>query len=329
MQGISKGENVKIATFVYKKILDSRNIRRNFWNFIRVILIKVLNDPSCTLPIHGRLLKLPLSHALPAYLKDHKHYDRLPSRISEFLHQTQGNVRCIDVGANIGDSVGAFYKNDKDTFLAIEPNPGFYEYLVANWGWNKNVNPISVICSSKSTSETFTIQEKSGTASILQTKNGTKMARLPLDSIVDDFPEFKNANIIKIDTDGHDFEVIAGAQMLISGNQPAVLFECYAFANDNYVEDCLKALIFFLNSGYNFFLLYDNFGNLMGKYPLSDLSAIRSLLFYQLTSPFHYFDILVMKDADISGFFRTEVDYFVEEMPDKSLQLTAMAAAEI
>ncbi len=67
----------------------------------------------------------------------------------------------------------------------------------------------------------------------------------------------------------------------------------------------------------------------MGKYPLSDLSAIRSLLFYQLTSPFHYFDILVMKDADISRFFRTEVDYFVEDIADKSLQLAAMAAVEI
>lgn len=320
---------MEIATFVYKKVLNSRGTRRRIWQASRLILTKFLHDPTCLLPIHGRLLKLPLSHALPAYLMANEHYDRLPGRISEYLHQTQGNVRCIDVGANIGDSIAAFYKNDKDTFLAIEPNPSSYKYLVANWSWNKNVKTINIICSSENTSESFAILEKNGTASILQAKNGATRTRQQLDTIVNDFPEYNNSNILKIDTDGHDFEVIEGAEKLISGNQPAVLFECDAFANDNYIEDCLKVLKLFISSGYNFFLLYDNFGYLMGKYPLSDLSAIRSLLFFQLTSPFYYFDILVMQDVDISCFYRTEVDYFVDKMPNKSLQRTAKVAAEL
>ena len=134
---------------------------------------------------------------------------------------------------------------------------------------------------------------------------------------------------IKNDTDGHDFEVIAGAAKLISSNLPVVLFECDAFANTNYVEDCLNTLRFFKHNGYNHFLLYDNFGSLMGKYSLSDLSAFQNLLYYQLTSCFYYFDILVMKDDDISLFFKTEIDFFTEKMPNKSLRRTAKAAAEL
>ena len=82
--------------------------------------------------------------------------------------------------------------------------------------------------------------------------------------------------------------------------------------------------------GHKGFLVYDNFGNLMGRYSLSDLSPFQNLLFCQLTGGNLYcFDILVMKDEDVCEFFKTEVDYFVDKMSNKSLQRTAIAAAEL
>jgi hypothetical protein len=110
---------------------------------------------------------------------------------------------------------------------------------------------------------------------------------------------------------------------LISRNHPIVLFECDVFDNINYVEDCLSTLRIFERSGYRYFLLYDNFGSLMGRYSFSNLSPFRSLLYYQLTSSFHYFDILVMKDEDISHFYQAEIDYFTNSMPEKSPERTA------
>ena len=82
--------------------------------------------------------------------------------------------------------------------------------------------------------------------------------------------------------------------------------------------------------GYKEFLVYDNLGNLMARYSLSDLSPFQNLLFCQLTGGnLYYFDILVMKDEDVCEFFKTEVDYFVDKMSNKSLQRTAIAAAEL
>ena len=102
--------------------------------------------------------------------------------------------------------------------------------------------------------------------------------------------------------------------------------------------------------GYKGFLVYDNLGNLMGRYSLCGLSPFQNLLFCQLTGGnLYYFDILVMKDEDVCEFFtvfvvmiqrghcdpastfdpKTEVDYFVDKMSNKSLQRTAIAAAEL
>ena len=185
------------------------------------------------------------------------------------------------------------------------------------------------ICSSGIDKGTFEIQEKNGTASILQTDNGIKMSKRPLDEILNDHPFAMNANVLKIDTDGQDFEVIEGSKSLLSRSLPAVLFKCYAFENTNYSEDCLIALKLFKKSGYNDFLLYNNFGNLMGRYSLSDLSPFRNLLYYQLTSNFYYFDILVMKNEDLFQFYKAEINYFADKMRNTSLQRTAIAAVEL
>jgi hypothetical protein len=131
----------------------------------------------------------------------------------------------------------------------------------------------------------------------------------------------QNPNVIKIDTDGHDFEVIKGAKRTIAEKLPAVLFECDVFENTNFVEDCLDTLHFFKECGYNYFIVYDNFGALIGRFPLSNLSSFKNLLFYKLiSSTFYYFDILVMIDDDLNEFYRMEIDYFIKSIKNEALR---------
>ncbi len=319
------------ATFVYKGYLSSSGIRQRIWALGRKLLIKYCNDPICTLAIHGRELRVPLSHSLPIYLHSFPVYDRLPQRLSIYIHRMQGYLNCIDVGANIGDTIAAFYTNDADLFLAIEPNPTFNMLLTTNWAWNDNVTVISDLCSSTSEEGTFTIQEYGGTASIHPITTGINLRRRRLDDIVADFPTAGSANVLKIDTDGHDFAVIAGAAGLLARNHPTLLFECNfidgsAYLED-YVTDCLCGLDLLKQIGYDSFLLYDNLGYLMGRYSLADLSPFRALLFYQLTSKFYYFDILIMTDEEIMTFYQTEIDFFVGKISNHTLQKAVLAAA--
>lgn len=320
---------MKIASFVYNRLLNSRNrISKRAWKLIRIVLIKYFNDPSCTVKIHGRHLKIPLSHTKALYLKRFAFHDRLLGRLSDYIHQKDGYLKCIDVGANIGDTVSACYRHSTDTFLAIEPNPHFNQFLHDNFGACSNVTILDVICSSSSKKTKYRIEEKRGTASVINDKSGTLMQVKSVDDIVEENPDFSDVNLLKIDTDGHDFAVISGAKEIIATKLPTMLFECEPFGSETYVEDCLETLTLLKNSGYDSFLVYSNSGYLIGKHSLNELQYFKQLLIYQLTSKSLYFDILLMKEEEIQKFTQLEYSYFIDQMPEKTLQQTARTAAE-
>ncbi|WP_428390130.1 FkbM family methyltransferase [Mucisphaera sp.] len=291
-------------------------------------MVRCLGDPACILSVHGKELSMPMSHQLPQYIAWAPNYDRLPGRVSHYLHQYRDYIRCIDVGANIGDTIAALMKSDRDTFLAIEPNPIFAKYLAMNWQSNPNVIISNSMCSAISRQSKVDINTQGGTAQIYLSNDGRPARSQTLDDMINRVPYNEQIHLVKIDTDGFDFEVIYGAEKLLEEHKPVVLFECDACGNENYVDDCLRALVIFNKYGYNQCLVYDNTGYLMGKYSLSDLCCFRNLLFYQLTSKFRYYDILVMQDDDIAPFYKDELRYFTQTMADASLSDTAIAAVE-
>lgn len=321
---------MKLPTIIYTRFLNSSGLVHHFWSTVRKLTIRLFKDPYCLLTIHGRTLQIPLSHSLPIYLQHHPYYDSLPSRLGSYMRAQCGHLYCVDVGANIGDTLAAFFQPDleNDRYLAIEPHPLFYNYLYANWGGHNNVKLIKCLCSSSNTIGAHQILEKKGTASFSKTDRGIKLESKTLDEIVTSIRDYAGINVLKIDTDGHDFEVIAGAKEFIATCRPAVLFECEASSDGSYVETCLDILNFFQSLGYSEFLLYDNFGYFMGKFSLVDLSAFTNLLFYQLVSEFYYFDILLLRDDNIGLFYTSEVKYFIENMPHEWLQQNASILAE-
>lgn len=320
---------MNLPTYIYTRFLYSNRLGHLFWSVVRKLAIQLYKDPYCLLAIHGRTLQVPLSHSLPIYLQRFPYYDRLPSRLGSFIRAQYGNLYCVDVGANIGDTLAAFHQHgtENDKYLAIEPHPQFYRYLSANWGGHDHIRLIKCLCSSSKTTEMHQILEKKGTASFAKTDIGIELESKTLDEIVLGIQDYAGINVLKIDTDGHDFEVIAGAKELISACRPAILFECEASSEATYVQTCLETLSYFQSLGYSEFLLYDNFGYLMGKYPLADLSAFTKLLFYQIVSEFYYFDILIMRNDDICQFYSSEVACFIENLPHEWLQQNAYIAA--
>lgn len=315
-----------LASFLYRQTLSSRGAAEKAWVFLRKAAVPLLGDPVCTVPVHGRPLRMRLSHAMPLLLKRHRFYDRLPGRLSAHVHARQTAIGCIDVGANIGDTVAAFRQSEEDRFLAIEANARFYDLLVQNWGGDPKVQTVAVLCSSDSGEGQFEIREKRGTAVIAQSGRGQRLQKQPLDAILAAHPAIGSVDILKIDTDGHDFEVIRGAAGVIAQHRPAVLFECDPADNPSYVADCTAAIALFLRAGYRHFLLYDNLGHLLGKYSLTQPEAFYQLLFYQLTSPLCYFDILVMRDEDLIPFHRQEIAYFAQATTAPALQRSVAAA---
>lgn len=320
---------MNLPTLTYKNILETRGPQQRFWIHARDFLVWAGNDPGCSMEVHRMTLEMPLSHALPYYLRSFPLYDRLPGRLSEYVHAEYGFLNCIDVGANVGDTIAALSRNVNERFLAIEPNPKFNMYLRRNFGHADNIEILDYYCSSSSEAKRYMIDEHSGTASITVKGTGTSLRAETLDNIVSARPEFADCNLLKIDTDGHDFDVIAGAQRVIRGSLPIIIFEAYESSNPAYVEECLGTLTGLRDAGYGSFLIYDNYGFLMGRYSLSHLQIFRNLLFYQLTSPFHYFDIVVMPDDVVYKFLGREQEFFIQHISNKDLQLAARSAAAV
>jgi len=84
-----------------------------------------------------------------------------------------------------------------------------------------------------------------------------------------------------------------------------------------------------LEVDYSSFLIYDNFGYLMGKQSLEHLSGFKHLLFYQLTSKFCYFDLLLMKEEEMKDFIKLEYSFFISKTPNKALQRAAKVSASL
>jgi FkbM family methyltransferase len=312
---------MSFADYVLQKSLHTQGITHELWEAIRWLLVRNFNDPPCSIRINGHLLNLPLSHELPTYLNMLPFYDTLPMRLSEFLHNRYGPIQCLDVGANIGDTLVSLYRGEQDRFLAIEPDPKFNGYLHKNWNV-PNVRILSQVCSSESRMAGYKINEKFGTASFFENPQGKEMQTVTIDNLLTTYPEIHHPTLIKVDTDGGDFAVISGARRALVG-QPAVLFECDVFGNGHYVEDCLETLGIFEAAGYRSFLLYEKFGYIMGYYDLDDLVHFKELLFFQLTKKFVYFDILLMKELDLRAFYKIERNYFLDTLHDRSLRSTA------
>ncbi|MBL8315087.1 MAG: FkbM family methyltransferase [Rubrivivax sp.] len=301
---------MSFASFVFSQAVGSRGLSRRVWIWVRRALVRWAGDPVCKMAVHGRMLNINLSHALPGYQARHPMYDSLPRRLGEFLRTRHGAVVGIDVGANVGDTVAAFIGGAQDRFLAVEPNPKFFRILQSNWADDDRVTIIDTICSSSSQEGHFAIRERNGTASIVPSANGTDMAQRPLDEIVIAHSTFARCNLIKVDTDGHDFEVLDGAAGVIGRNRPTVLFECDSFGRRDYIETVLRTLDMFRRSGYRRYLVYDNFGFLMGCHELDNHQRMKDLLFYQLISEFNYYDLLVLPETDFNHFHESEVALF-------------------
>lgn len=315
----------KIATYAYAAEIKwinrkgkwgkANELVRRFW---RQLLIKVWDDPPCLMYIHGSKLVMPLSFDNPLFLSRHPQYDSIFDRLGKCIGSIDGRLRIIDVGANIGDTVAAFLNsvNIIDTkILAIEANPKIYGYLLENYGEHPNVWTSDYLCAMINKNGYANIQETHGTATISLSNyvSGVEMKARKLDKIVKEFSSILPCNLIKIDTDGHDIEVIAGAKELIKTSRPTVIFEYAVAVSEETVEEFINVLKFFLNAGYGEFAIYDNFGLPLGWYEISDYQHARDLLLYNGLGGVCYFDVLIMR-TDISEKFRVSEDRFFWEM---------------
>jgi len=209
-------------------------------------------------------IRLPAGHLLPFYQSMHATYDRfLPHLV---LHLEPG-ATVIDVGANCGDTLAGMYDaNERLSYVCVEPDGVFFEYLQDNVARMRNANPLASIrlykalvgkCVSHAA-----LEGSGGTKHAVRvdgaSPSGSSVSSTTLDGLL--LPmESGRVELLKSDVDGFDFDVIDSGAQLISEHGPILFFECH-FGDSQQKEGYRKTIAGLQRGGYCAWVVFDNFG---------------------------------------------------------------------
>jgi FkbM family methyltransferase len=299
-----------LATFVYKnliKCLESGS-SLDLWNELRKCILRYC-DPEISVFVDGISLDMNLSHKFPICYTKYKKSDRLLPELCSALKNTENKMKLIDIGANIGDTAALVDKNASGDILCVEGTSEFLPLLHINTGRLKNcrVQIADVFCSDENKTTSCYKKELStdGTAKLIRTDAEEQEAILAsLDKLTEDFSYFRDANILKIDTDGFEIPVIRGGIKFLTNAKPIIFFEFFPsdFINFSKNESAEEAIFPVLhNIGYKKALFYDNYGNLRNI--IEDISytqEIKRIIKRIDSRNIYYYDVLtVHKDNKI------------------------------
>jgi FkbM family methyltransferase len=144
--------------------------------------------------------------------------------IEHLLQFCKGDV--LDIGANVG-SFTVNFAQKAGHINAFEPHPQTYNNLCANLLLHqcKNVTTHQMALGSYNGDtfiEDFNTEEKHFSMGAYVGKGGIKVPMRTIDSF-----NFSPLNFIKIDVEGHEYEVLAGANFTLQRESPIVFVEIH------------------------------------------------------------------------------------------------------
>ena len=211
----------------------------------------------------------------------------------------------IDIGANVGDTLYGMIQDNNTKFICIEPEPRFFSFLQKNIQrlgkrLEANVVAFNVAISSKKEKLSFSAQH--GTASQIDSVQGAIPAK-SLDDMAEEIPQLpEQCRLIKIDTDGFDYDCILSGKKFFSKTSALVFWE-NDFVNEDSLKNYSEAVNLLIKCGYKKFYIFDNYGNFMVSTLGSDIIYFLSYYQESLAIMKHnnipYYEILACQENDI------------------------------
>ncbi len=166
---------------------------------------------------------------------------------------------CLDIGANVGSYSDMLLSYTKSNVIAYEPNKFSFKILKNLKSNNKkrfkcfnlaisNKNKIGSLFYGSKTSELASIMENSDKIKFTQgaNKNKMKIKLSSLDKIyIENKKLFRELDFIKIDTEGHELEVLQGSKKIIRDLKPKFIqieFNTYQLIKNTTLIDYQKYL---------------------------------------------------------------------------------------
>lgn len=266
--------------------------------------------------IDGINLSLGENHMLPNYQERFCMYDR----IIPYLASISNNGTIIDIGANVGDTVVSMIKHTNSRFLCIEPNNDFYEILCKNIEmlpreYIKRIKLKKAFISQKM-NENYIMDTQHGTAKKVLVDYATKTESITLKNCIDDANiTYQDIKLIKVDTDGFDYECIMSMEDILGNISPLLYWE-NAFEVDDSFDGYSKLNDYLKQNQYEYFFIFDNFGNYLSEGNNEFLQSINDYLNrmkkFNTGRTFFYVDVIACKSDKVEVVRKMIQEYISE-----------------
>lgn len=284
------------AQLIFDLLLSSKGNKGITFKILVVLRKSILlfSDPIIKFRYHQFTLKIPFSHDLPLNMKLHPAYNINLGKIAKIVQQKYKDLKIIDVGANIGDSVAVICKEVEVPVLCIEGNPKFLNLLEQNIKQFKNTKVEPSYIGEKSIK--VTAKNNLGTAYLEESIDGTLVRTMM--EVLTDHPEFMKAKLLKIDTDGFDTKIIRSSEGYIQNTKPVIFFEYDPFFLKKQHEKGIDIYSFLVQLGYTRFIIYTNIGVYLTTINQNDEEGFEELHNRFDKKGSEYIDICALHETD-------------------------------
>jgi FkbM family methyltransferase len=260
-------------------------------------------------------LRLGANSHWPSYRRSFHLYDTALAQIASVLRAKYPALHAIDIGANFGDTAAVIRESAEIPVLCIEGDPVLLPLLkenAARLGPGVVIEPSFV--GPNGTAANLDLADDLGRNTCLieaiDAEGSVKLRELQ--TILADHPEFGDAKLLKIDTEGFDFDIIRQSLGFIQRSKPVVFFEYAPHFRPGEPGCGLETIQALVNVGYSDFIYYDNFGNFLLHCDSSNQIMFSDLDEYLASNRRHgvavfYFDICALhkEDADLLSNIRS------------------------
>lgn len=273
-------------------------LRRRLLRQARLAASQVWDRPR-SWQLYGHRLTIPLSSDLPYFMDKGGHYGTNVGRLAQAIATDGAAPIALDIGANVGDTALVLLAHVPGIqVLCVEADEGYHANLLANVRDLPQVRPLLALVGDGTDSTGLSVTRRRGTGQISRHRaTQTSVPTLTVPEIIASHPPFAEASLLKTDTDGFDFVILAGAMSWLAERQPVVFVE---YDPERAEQACgpdapsgLATLAALAAVGYGPTVMWDNCGYPCGSLDVGDAEAVADLDTYLRLRPDFYADLAI------------------------------------
>lgn len=250
--------------------------------------------------VHGHPVIVNAGYPYPAFIRRWPTYNGPLTELVHEAHLAKGSpVGLVDVGAAVGDTVLLVLDRcpgEVGTVHCVEGDGEFFGYLRHNLGRFPQVQLHQALLSDEAQAEAELVRTHRGTASA----QGPRLSpAVTLDSLAEQWTS--PVDVLKIDTDGFDGKVLAGATRVLRDQQPAVIFEWHPRLYAATGQDHHRPFEILVEAGYRWLVWFDKYGafsHVDDRYQAADVEVLGELCTSdRARDPDWHYDVIALPGA--------------------------------